>query len=109
MSETIDVKKIVLTSWETVFGADVLVDDANFFDLGGDSLAALEIAAGLYEGLGCPAWVEEDWLANASLEYPVLGENISFVQKLVDGGSEFVQELLRANSQAAGNPGSQAS
>jgi hypothetical protein len=98
VNESIDVRALVTSSWESVFCVEGLGDDADFFELGGDSLAALETAALVHEGLGHPEWIEEDWLAHSALERPNLGEQVTFMKDLLAGGPEFVEELLRNNT-----------
>ena len=83
MTNPNDVRTLVASTWEGTFGVEALGEDADFFDLGGDSLAALEIAAGLFEALGSPAGIDEDVIAHAVLEHPTLADYAKHLESLL--------------------------
>lgn len=87
MTNSSDLRTLVASSWEGTFGVEALGDDADFFELGGDSLAALEIASGLFEALGSPEGIEEDVIAHAALEHPIMADYTRYLEGLLrDGG-----------------------
>lgn len=83
MTSPTDARTLVASTWEATFGVEALGDDADFFDLGGDSLAALEVAAGVFEGLGSPAGIDEDVIAHAVLEHPTLADYAKHLEVLL--------------------------
>lgn len=53
-----DIEESVYQAFESVLGTGSVAGQ-NFFDLGGDSLLALEVATRVEEGLGCAFPLEE--------------------------------------------------
>ena len=54
-----DVERGVLAIWSEVLGREDVGPEDDFFDLGGESLALLRVAARLYEMFGCDLSLEE--------------------------------------------------
>lgn len=76
-----DIQSLVASSWRDVFEVEGVDGQADFFDLGGDSLAALEVATTLREALGSPEGLEEDMVALAILEHPVLSDFARYLEE----------------------------
>ncbi|MDQ3785622.1 MAG: phosphopantetheine-binding protein [Actinomycetota bacterium] len=52
MTQTHDVPELIVTLYRDSLGDDALDADSDFFESGGDSLAAFQITAGLRDTLG---------------------------------------------------------
>jgi acyl carrier protein len=70
----IDVAAAVTCIWQSVLDAPVTVTDS-FFELNGDSFAALRVLARIRDELGCDISIAD------LLDYPELGEFTVIVQK----------------------------
>jgi acyl carrier protein len=89
-------RTVVLSSIDTVVSETVVrvlgvpdaPPDANFFGLGGDSLAALEVIASIQDELGCELSLE------LLFEYPTLGE---FAEQVKDVAAAQGAVVERAN------------
>lgn len=74
-----NLRAVTCAVWEAVLSAAV-VDESNFFELGGDSLAAATIAAEIAERAGLD-YAQESEVAVALFETPSLTD---FVEALVE-------------------------
>jgi acyl carrier protein len=69
-----DVAAVLLSIWQSVLDTQASVTDS-FFDLGGDSFAALRVLTRIRTELGCDISIAD------LLDYPELGEFTMIVQK----------------------------
>ena len=52
MTLTHDIRELIVSLYQDSLGDDTLDTDSDFFEAGGDSLAAFQITAGLQDALG---------------------------------------------------------
>ena len=85
-----DITLIVQDIWKTVLDVDQILLEDDFFELGGDSLAALAMASELCEQLLSPSRRDEqfEWFALAVYEHPSVKSFAAAVALIMDGATE---------------------
>jgi amino acid adenylation domain-containing protein len=92
MNETLDIDEVVAAVWSDVLGCERPSQEANFFEMAGDSLAAMRASAQLRDLLGIEVPVRSVW------DFPVLGQFAAYLRSLSAASAEGRRDASPAES-----------